>query len=393
MRLDLTLRSKFSLALLAATVLTVSIALAVALAVLNTYSEQETNRKLAETIRTVQLILDLKQTAALWRAELLAGQDDVREAIVAGDRAALLRLGRRTMQEHGFDLVIVTDAAGIVLARAHAPDQYGDDATGIATVQGALRGLLVATIRRAPIVLLGASGAAPVFERVPPYRLLGTVVAGYALDETFLKGLKKTIGHDVSLILDNARLYTTLPPPSPVDPARLAASAAAGGTAAVRIQIADHSYRAAYGPLQGRDSETPIGRLEIAESELPLEAIRSQTIKTMGVAVGGGALLILGAGLWWASRLTRPLAHLTLAAKTMGGGDLSQRVDVRSDDEVGSLGKAFNRVAWESLQSDGGGDRAERSRACAGGGGTAGERRAIPTGLRGRGHRHVPDRD
>ncbi len=53
--------------------------------------------------------------------------------------------------------------------------------------------------------------------------------------------------------------------------------------------------------------------------------------------------------------LTAPLARLTHAAQAVAGGDLSQRVEVRSQDEIGELGHAFNEMA-ESL------DRAETLR-------------------------------
>lgn len=49
-----------------------------------------------------------------------------------------------------------------------------------------------------------------------------------------------------------------------------------------------------------------------------------------------------------ARQITLPLRNLTFAAKRISGGDLSQRVDVRSRDEIGELGSAFNSMA-ESL--------------------------------------------
>ncbi|MCL5959675.1 MAG: ATP-binding protein [Chloroflexi bacterium] len=49
-----------------------------------------------------------------------------------------------------------------------------------------------------------------------------------------------------------------------------------------------------------------------------------------------------------ARQITLPLRNLTLAAKRIAGGDLSQRVDPRSSDEIGQLAVAFNSMA-ESL--------------------------------------------
>jgi len=56
--------------------------------------------------------------------------------------------------------------------------------------------------------------------------------------------------------------------------------------------------------------------------------------------------IVLGLLLTW--QLTGPLRKLTVAAEGIAGGDLSQRVDIRSKDELGQLGSAFNNMA-ESL--------------------------------------------
>jgi len=49
---------------------------------------------------------------------------------------------------------------------------------------------------------------------------------------------------------------------------------------------------------------------------------------------------------WLGSRsLTRPLGEVTRAAAAVAAGDLSQRVPVRGDDELGLLGRSFNSMA------------------------------------------------
>ncbi|HSB65873.1 MAG TPA: HAMP domain-containing protein, partial [Anaerolineales bacterium] len=70
-----------------------------------------------------------------------------------------------------------------------------------------------------------------------------------------------------------------------------------------------------------------------------------------GVVVAGllaGALgLVMALAL--AYTLLRPVRALTFAAQKLAGGDLSHRVEVRGDDELASLGHAFNQMA-DSLQ-------------------------------------------
>jgi two-component system sensor histidine kinase BaeS len=58
-------------------------------------------------------------------------------------------------------------------------------------------------------------------------------------------------------------------------------------------------------------------------------------------------LLVLGTAAAWflARRLTRPLRRLTTAADALASGDLTHRVDVTGDDEIGVLSNAFNSLA------------------------------------------------
>ncbi len=63
----------------------------------------------------------------------------------------------------------------------------------------------------------------------------------------------------------------------------------------------------------------------------------------VGVLVGGGVAIALG--LAFARGILRPVGALTEAARHMERGDLSQRVVVKSRDEIGQLAHAFNAMA------------------------------------------------
>ena len=64
------------------------------------------------------------------------------------------------------------------------------------------------------------------------------------------------------------------------------------------------------------------------------------------VVIAGALALLLGALLF--IQITAPMRQLQKAASSIAAGDLSQRVAVRSKDEIGQLGQAFNSMA-ESL--------------------------------------------
>ena len=69
-----------------------------------------------------------------------------------------------------------------------------------------------------------------------------------------------------------------------------------------------------------------------------------------GAIAAGLVALALGIGL--ATTLTRPLRRLTDAIHAMAAGDLEQRVEVHSKDEIGELAGAFNRMSTELTRSN-----------------------------------------
>ncbi|MDR7305510.1 diguanylate cyclase [Rhodoferax saidenbachensis] len=74
-----------------------------------------------------------------------------------------------------------------------------------------------------------------------------------------------------------------------------------------------------------------------------LSAMRESLV--LGTTMGLALTLVLG--LFLGNRLSRSLRHLTGAVQAMGEGALRQQVPVESDNEVGVLAQAFNRMSDE----------------------------------------------
>ncbi|KFE35355.1 sensor histidine kinase NtrY-like [Thioclava atlantica] len=80
-----------------------------------------------------------------------------------------------------------------------------------------------------------------------------------------------------------------------------------------------------------------------------LETARGRVIFEFGLVYFGFALILILAavwmGLWFAERLSRPIGRLAAAAERVGAGDLDARViEAEGDDEIATLGAAFNRM-------------------------------------------------
>jgi len=96
--------------------------------------------------------------------------------------------------------------------------------------------------------------------------------------------------------------------------------------------------------------------LNIRPTEVVLDAqaedfLRQVQTSLLWAALGAAALSLL-LGILLSRLLTAPLARLTHAAQAVAAGDLSQRVDIRSRDETGELGSAFNEMAASLAEAE-----------------------------------------
>jgi signal transduction histidine kinase len=87
---------------------------------------------------------------------------------------------------------------------------------------------------------------------------------------------------------------------------------------------------------------------------VPLAKISELTFDFSFLWLIGGVLFIIIAaflGFKMLHKLTRPLAAMKEAAEKVSGGDYSARVNIKSNDEIGQLAKAFNHMS-ESVQKE-----------------------------------------
>jgi signal transduction histidine kinase len=85
----------------------------------------------------------------------------------------------------------------------------------------------------------------------------------------------------------------------------------------------------------------PLGQGDDPQRE-PFLASVNRALLLAGV-IGGLVAALFAMGL--SRRILRPVGALTAAARRMEKGDLSQRVEVQSGDEIGELARAFNAMA------------------------------------------------
>ena len=150
----------------------------------------------------------------------------------------------------------------------------------------------------------------------------------------------RLIAHpDISLVLRNT------------DMLKLAqVKSARAGLASQQVQEADdiggHRVLTAYAQVN------PLGWFVFVET--PIEEAYAplySSIQRTGFVLLGALALAFIAGMFLAGRMVVPIQALRAGAARLGGGDLSQRIDIKTGDEVEALADQFNDMAARLQES------------------------------------------
>jgi signal transduction histidine kinase len=150
----------------------------------------------------------------------------------------------------------------------------------------------------------------------------------------------RLIAHpDISLVLRNTDM-------SKLAQVRSARTAGSGDAVQEAEDIAGNRVLTAYARV------TPLGWLvfvetPVAEAYAPLYA----SIQRTGYVLLGALLLAFIAGMFLATRMVGPIQALRSGAARIGLGDLSQRISIKTGDEVEALADQFNDMAAKLQES------------------------------------------
>ncbi|MER7457232.1 diguanylate cyclase [Micromonospora sp. NPDC126480] len=219
--------------------------------------------------------------------------------------------------------VLVTDVTGrVVHATPGAPPAPWRDCSTADAAAGPPRALAVR------VDLRDAAGAP-----------LGAVTAAQPVDPAFVARLAAVTGVAVTL-LDSTDAPARLRHTTESDGVRDAVLAAVGRLDSERVVgTADGRYVRRVGPSEGQ----PLPLVLSVPSDQP-PGLYAALIAAVLLA----ALLAVAAAWRLARVTTRPLVELAGAVDRVARGDLTARVPVRSRDEIGRLGGAFNRMTRET---------------------------------------------
>jgi len=109
-------------------------------------------------------------------------------------------------------------------------------------------------------------------------------------------------------------------------------------------EIGDRVYETAFEPLLNSKGEF-VGSLSVAVSKESFKRIRRESLQNILTSAFLGLLGSLVMAYMASRTLTRPLRQLTAGVRRIAEGDLEQRIEEGTQDEVGVLASCFNSMA------------------------------------------------
>ncbi|MEW6270925.1 MAG: adenylate/guanylate cyclase domain-containing protein, partial [Thermodesulfobacteriota bacterium] len=315
--------------------------------------ETSLRRQFDATGNVFRALLGERAGRLVGETELLAADFALKRAIATYDPATLASVAVNQRERLGVDLLWITDERGRLLAVAGGEQTIGVEVRDVEPLGEVMRtGAARVAVNEVGGVLVQLV-ATPVFAPDP----IGYLVAGVPIDDATARGLGEATGTEISFVTAERVLASSWPAEH-----RETALPLAGGTLARHLRDAAQSQ----GQGGGDERETflvSVGGARLLSILLPVEAELRQPLhvlvqasyddalgplRTLPVRVAViGAAALLGAllvGGVIAGGIAAPLRALARAMGAVLAGDLSPRVTLRRDDEVGFLARAFNEM-------------------------------------------------
>lgn len=263
---------------------------------------------------------------------VLADDFGFRAAVATGDKATMLSALHNQGSRLGVDLGIVLGPDGQVLATALPGGR-----SALARAVAPLRSRARRSGRATGVVAIGERAYLVAMVSVNAPTRIGWVAMGREFDAAFVDEFRELTGLGLALIPagEGAIAATGLPAGGRVAPGRATSSPAPGPA----IDDARYSWRNAAMP----EGHKLLNALLFASKQDVVAPFRRLQRQIIGLSVGAALLALIVATLI-ARGVSRPVAHLALAARRIGAGDYSEPLPPLGDDELGELAVAFNRM-------------------------------------------------
>ena len=342
------IRSKLVVFVVALLVVVAGATLGAVLYFFTDYADSSAKEQARSGVEGLHNLLEDAKLEMKAKATMIAANPDIVRAVETKDTSQVLAVMAKILKEAPIDSVMITDNAGVVIARTHAPTQKGDSVITQNGVSEAIKGNATAAIEPGTTVKLSAKAGAPV--RNAQGQVIGVVSPGVTLSKNeTVDNAKKLFKVDTTLFLGDVRESTTITIDgkrqigTKLDPKIADIVLKQGKRFDGEATILGKPYLTSYEPIIGPAGK-PIGVLFAGKPAVDAHATRNKMGMAVGVATLLALILAFVATLFMAKRITDPLRQM---GEALASGDLTRTLDVNTKDEVGVMSQHFNTMVVE----------------------------------------------
>jgi diguanylate cyclase (GGDEF)-like protein len=183
--------------------------------------------------------------------------------------------------------------------------------------------------------LVGASPIQANNYSAPP---VGVLLVGVRIDNQFAQVLSRQTNNDVTFVAKNEVMASS----EPILAKLLADPVLAAKLYAKNAIITSNGFTTKAYALGVAGTQAFIA---VSVKSDPITHARTTLFRGLLLSLVPVIAMAVGIAVLLGLRLGRPLASLHAAVNAIAFGDLSRRVEIKSDDEIGDLGRAFNAMA------------------------------------------------
>ena len=174
------------------------------------FTQSLVNDKLAANTNSLRLYLEDSMANSKAAAVSMSLDPNVVKAVKEKDTSQLLQIFTRGQDSlYRINFYTICDNEGVVLARTHEPDIFGDSILDQQNIKDALSGKVGSYFEKGTVAMVAVRTGAPVYDT--DGTLVGAVSAGVRFDsEEAVETLKDLFGAEVTIFYGDTRLATTI---------------------------------------------------------------------------------------------------------------------------------------------------------------------------------------
>ncbi len=269
-------------------------------------------------------------------------------AVKNKDKAAVRALAKDLMQSGGIDVVTVSDSMGTVIARGHS-EKAGDNVLNQPNVERAIKGEATGGIESGTVVKLTFRAGYPITSEG---KVVGVITLGLDTlsNHKFVDKVKSLTGLEYTIFDGDVRYSTTVTKSGLRTVGTKMDNKAITNLVLERgenffgnLSVLGNNYKTYYVPLKNSAGKI-CGMIVSARLNDDIAAAKMKLLFMIGfpVVIVGGVVVTVG---YFAIRhFTNSIERVVaaLADISQGEGDLTRRLPVESNDEIGRLSQCFN---------------------------------------------------